>query len=81
MRKKVVGIGVSRSGLPSLLGAVATPGCRVAIPSNLVEVKPTSASSAKVLVGLGFILVGVGPLPLFLEFPSEFPVARTSTGS
>jgi len=38
-----------------------------------VEVKPTSASLAKILVGLGFILVGVGPLPLFLGLPSEFP--------
>ena len=33
----------------------------VVIPSNLVEVRLTSASSAKTLVGLGFILVGVGP--------------------
>lgn len=33
----------------------------------------TSASLAKTLVGLGFILVGVGPLPLFLGLNSESP--------
>ncbi|MGD0379710.1 MAG: hypothetical protein ABSC30_06965 [Acidimicrobiales bacterium] len=38
-----------------------------------MEVKPTSLSLAKILVGLGFILVGVGPLPLFLALSSEFP--------
>jgi hypothetical protein len=38
-----------------------------------VKVKPTSESLAKLLVGLGFILVGVGPLPLFVGLLSESP--------
>jgi len=38
-----------------------------------VEVKPTSVSLAKILVGLGFILVGVGPIPLFIGLDSVSP--------